>query len=135
MSPDFDNENWILPTQTGQPSTVNAARPAIVTSNQFATFSEDLSVTTAGDAHQAPAVITPPHQDQEQRIDQDPPQEDDDSDDEDLPEQQQQQEEAGDKDDNDCIGLEIIMTDTRTILDLLGPMNKKPVKNPSQLEI
>ena len=77
MSPEGEDENWILPAQTGQPTFVNAARPAIVTSNQFATFSEDLSVTTAGDAHQAPAVITPTHQDQEQRIDQDPPQEED----------------------------------------------------------
>ena len=109
MSPEFDDKNWILPMQTGQPSTVNAARPAIVTSNQFATFSEYLTITTAGDAHQAPAVITPTHQDQEQRIDQDPPQEEDNSDDKDLPEQQQ--EETGDKDD-DYIGLEIIMTDT-----------------------
>ena len=66
MSPEGEDENWILPAQTGQPTFVNAARPPIVTSNQFATFSEDLSVTTAGDTHQAPAVITPTHQDQEQ---------------------------------------------------------------------
>ena len=70
MSPEFDDKNWILPTQTGQPSTVNAARPMIVTINQFSTFSKDLSVTTAGDTqNQAPAVITPTHQEQEQQID------------------------------------------------------------------
>ena len=62
------------------------------------------------------------------------PQEDNNSDNDDLPEQQQQQEGAGDEDD-DCIGLEIIMTDTRTLSDLLGPTNNKPVKNPSQLKI
>ena len=88
MSPEVEDENWILPAQTGQPTFVNAARPAIVTSNQFATFSEDLSVTTAGDAqNQAPAVITATYQEQEQeqQIDQDQPQEDNNSNDKDLP--------------------------------------------------
>ena len=133
MSPEGEDENWILPGQTGQPTFVNAARPPIVTSNRFATFSEDLSVTTAGDTqNQAPAVITPTYQEQAHQLDQDQLREDDNNGD--LSDQQHQQEGAKDEDDN-CIGLEIIMADSRTLSELLGPTNNKPVKNPSQLEI
>ena len=80
---DSDDNKWILQAaQRGLPSTVNEPRPTIVTSNQFATFSEDLSVTTASDTqNQAPAVITPPHQEQTQQLNQDQLREEDKDDD------------------------------------------------------
>ena len=83
MSPDSDKEEWVLQApQRGLPSTVNEPRPTIVTSNRFATFSKDLSVTTAGDTqNQAPAVITPTHQEQTQQLNQDQLQQEDNNDD------------------------------------------------------
>ena len=121
MYPDSGNNKWILQAaQTGLPSTVNEQRPTFVTSNQFALFSEDLSVTTAGNTrNQAPAVITPTHQEQAQQPNQHQLQEEeeDNNNNGNLSDQQHQQEGAGNKDKIDELQEEL--ESTRTNVDEL----------------
>ena len=73
MYPDSDKDKWILQAaQTGLLSVVNEQSTPIVTNNQFAPFSKELSVTSATNIaqNQAPAVIPPTSQEQKQQSDQ-----------------------------------------------------------------